>query len=989
LTDGAFEDASKMDPLMRQQRSMVSPLVVGRDDVLAIADSFIGEAKAGRGNLLMFAGEPGIGKTRIVYSTIRKATAQGFRYAKGDVNPQDSLVSLASVYDLARSMTTDDFGSLGSDLLSIEGIRDGDNLARRRVLVRDIADRIISSISVPTLLAFADLQWADELALEVVGELARLGRDRPLLLLADYRLDELPAGSIHREWRSRLLTQRVAEEVTLKRLTREQTALVTTLILGTGLPAPREVVDAVYERTNGIPLHIEELLGALGDLARLDGQAIRRAAVPDTIEDAILARSSRLSREAQVVARAGAVMGRCFAPSAIAGLVDRATADLEEPLDELVQQGFLHPFEFVDEGYFDFRHQLLRDALYQSVPTAELRRLHARAAEFGTKLVGASEVHASLHFERAGMRDEAFQSALAGARAAANVTSRYEAFELYRRAAANIPASLSARERGEVYMAYASSAGDVDDCQVIDEAARQARAAFLEADMPLEAVHSLLFLYHVARRDAAPREERERILMDVERELAAVPASPERTSLMGEVAYHQVVLAMDRMDLDAARRRIKELGAYLSPGGIEADDVAGLEAQVDALDGRVKSGLGRMLDVARRARDARMESAGVTTYRVAAWLAIRFIDYPTAETGIREGLRYADEIEQSYCRHVIAASSATLAWAAGRWDEAVEIGGVEMLERGSRRATIGSRHAVAYVALGRGELERARSLLDEALAVALPTQEVELTLPGLWGLAETDLAAGQPKRAFERCLEAVDLAEPTAERALLVPFVVTGVRAAIADRRPEAAEPWLERMRVLLQGWDELARPALDHAEGLVRLYAGATVAAKSLLESAVRGWDARGRIWEATLARLDLATCLVRGNRPREALPLVAEVRITARQLASPPLLARADELERSARSHGGELEAWHPLTIREYEVARQIASGMTNNEIAGVLSLSPKTVSAHVEHILAKLDVARRAEIATWVATVARPEAAAAPGRQGEPLATVRLRP
>ena len=156
----------------------------------------------------------------------------------------------------------------------------GDTLGARRMLVRDLADTIVASVDRPTLLAFEDLQWADEVSLEVIGELARLVRDRPVLLIGSYRIDELPVDSVHREWRARLLSQRLAEEARLAPLTYEQTALVTTLILATGLPAPREVVSAVYERTDGIPLHIEELLGALGDAARADGRAIRNARRP-------------------------------------------------------------------------------------------------------------------------------------------------------------------------------------------------------------------------------------------------------------------------------------------------------------------------------------------------------------------------------------------------------------------------------------------------------------------------------------------------------------------------------------------------------------------------------------------------------------------------------------------------------------------------------------------------------------------------------------
>ena len=65
---------------------------------------------------------------------------------------------------------------------------------------------------------------------------------------------------------------------------------------------------------------------------------------------------------------------------------------------------------------------------------------------------------------------------------------------------------------------------------------------------------------------------------------------------------------------------------------------------------------------------------------------------------------------------------------------------------------------------------------------------------------------------------------------------------------------------------------------------------------------------------------------------------------------------------------EPWRPLTAREYAVARLISEGMTNAEIADSLGIAPKTASSHVEHILAKLGAARRAEIATWASNVER---------------------
>jgi DNA-binding NarL/FixJ family response regulator len=92
----------------------------------------------------------------------------------------------------------------------------------------------------------------------------------------------------------------------------------------------------------------------------------------------------------------------------------------------------------------------------------------------------------------------------------------------------------------------------------------------------------------------------------------------------------------------------------------------------------------------------------------------------------------------------------------------------------------------------------------------------------------------------------------------------------------------------------------------------------------------------------------------------------LRAHEIGSPPLEARANELAKLARGRGSDGEAWRPLTVREFEVARLIAEGLTNAEIAAELVVSPKTVSAHVEHILAKLGVGRRTEIAAWATTV-----------------------
>jgi DNA-binding CsgD family transcriptional regulator len=410
-----------------------------------------------------------------------------------------------------------------------------------------------------------------------------------------------------------------------------------------------------------------------------------------------------------------------------------------------------------------------------------------------------------------------------------------------------------------------------------------------------------------------------------------------------------------RADLDASRSIAERLGDRET-----ILENALTEARIDIVQGRYETGLTDGLRAAREARDAGYESVGVTGYRNIAIMAARIMDPRAAKEAIAEGLQYADAIEQSHCRQMIATTLAILDWAAGAWDAADERARHELVDRGCVRGTIGSLDAIGLVALGRGRLEEARRWLDESLATGRRMEEVSFILTPLWGLAEVDLAANDAASAAARSEEAWTIALAAAERALIIPFVVTGTRAFLGARRPEEAERWLGRLREYLVGWEPVAGAALSHAEGLIRLAAGSTGVARELFERAVRGWDDRNRIWESTWAKLDLAQCLMRANRYADAAAQLAEVRAIAERLGSLPLHARAEELARAARGRGTEDEPWRPLTVREFEVARLIADGMTNAEIAEALDIAPKSASSHVEHILAKLGVSRRAEVA-----------------------------
>jgi predicted ATPase len=137
-----------------------------------LADEASAQAAAGHGRTLLLAGEAGIGKTRLVYSIIRRVRANGFRYAGGDLVPQDADVPLAALRDLFRSMRLDEsMADLGDALMARcdEAAASGD--AYSRTLVLDLVDRIRHGIDRPTIIKFEDLQWADDITLEAVAEL--------------------------------------------------------------------------------------------------------------------------------------------------------------------------------------------------------------------------------------------------------------------------------------------------------------------------------------------------------------------------------------------------------------------------------------------------------------------------------------------------------------------------------------------------------------------------------------------------------------------------------------------------------------------------------------------------------------------------------------------------------------------------------------------------------------------------------------------------
>jgi DNA-binding CsgD family transcriptional regulator len=341
------------------------------------------------------------------------------------------------------------------------------------------------------------------------------------------------------------------------------------------------------------------------------------------------------------------------------------------------------------------------------------------------------------------------------------------------------------------------------------------------------------------------------------------------------------------------------------------------------------------------------------------------VEYELADRWLREGIAYAERVERFNDRHYMAAHLGHVRWATGDWAGALTEARHALADgRGGITTRITALHVLGYVHLGRGSYPDAVAALAEAATLGEGMNELQRTSPAWWGLAEAALRQGDPAAALGWCAKGFAASARVRDAAYLFPYVVTGTRAHLAVQDPTGAHAWLEQTAALLRDRNipgTLA--AIDHAEGLIHLHEGLTGKARVELDRAAAAWSARQRFWEGTQILLDQARCAARSRRPAEAAILTAEA--AARMASLGVAVAPRPVSPASALSGGSAQPALPALSAREREVARLVATGATNREIASMLSIAPKTVAAHVEHILAKLGVSRRAQIATWAAT------------------------
>ena len=379
---------------------------VERDAERASLRQLVDGALAGHGSLGLIAGEPGVGKSRLVAEIVDEAEAQGMRALTGHCVE----MSGAPPYLPYVEMIEQAISNPRSPLALREALGDAaPEIARIAPALRRVFPNIPSPIEVPAelarrylwnslsefigraaqvqplLLVVEDLHWADESTVLLTEYLAPLLPEMPVLVLGTYRDAEVdlsqPLGRVIGNLERRCLLERIS----LRRLSLDGVSGMLRALAGQ--PAPEELTQVIHRETEGNPFFVEEVylhLVESGVLLDEHGRLRRdlrldEVSVPESIRLVVGERLDRLASSTYEVLVAAAVSGRVFA-SEIVGEVAGASDDtLVEAFDDAERARLLARGKVPGEVMFS--HELIRQTLLSGVSAVKRQRLHLRTAE--------------------------------------------------------------------------------------------------------------------------------------------------------------------------------------------------------------------------------------------------------------------------------------------------------------------------------------------------------------------------------------------------------------------------------------------------------------------------------------------------------------------------------------------------------------------------------------------------------------------------------
>jgi class 3 adenylate cyclase/predicted ATPase len=428
--------ASRFEAL---RAASLTPLI-GRQEEMELLLRRWQQVADGEGRVVLLAGEPGIGKSRLTSALEDKikqqqhtclryfcqphhqgsalqpilgqlAHAAGFAHDDGTAQRHKKLVALLTQRGERGDAEVEFFAEL-LGLTSQDSAAPADRdpqRKRRRILTALIAQLEQLAQHGPVLMLFEDAHWADPTSIELLTlAIARL-QSLPILLVITFRPDYQPpwTGQAH------------VTMLTLNRLSRRERETLVDHITG-GKTLPPGLLDQIVERTDGVPLFVEELTKAMlesdqlhvaGDRYVLD-QPAAALAIPTTLQDSLMARVDRLG-SAREVLQIGAAIGREFSYEVLAPVAGLPDAVLQDALIRLTEAELLFIRGTPPNAVYSFKHALVQDTAYSTMLRAKRQHLHAAIAlvlekRFPEMASTTPEVIAQ-QFEWAGQTEKAIQ----------------------------------------------------------------------------------------------------------------------------------------------------------------------------------------------------------------------------------------------------------------------------------------------------------------------------------------------------------------------------------------------------------------------------------------------------------------------------------------------------------------------------------------------------------------------------------------------------
>jgi class 3 adenylate cyclase/predicted ATPase len=380
--------------------------LIGRDEEMALLLRRWERAKSGAGQVVLLSGEAGIGKSRLTVALLERLGREPHTRLRSYCSPQHTDSALFPVIGqmlraagiahddspqakmdkldalLAISATPPEDAALFAEMLSLPN--DGryppvevEPQLRRQKTLNALCSLLEAVARMnPVLMIFEDAHWTDPTSLELFARTVDLAVRHRLLTLVTFRPEFSPPG-IGRPHVTGLTLNRLAP--------RDVHSLIEGVAGDRSLPAA--IRQDIIERTDGIPLFVEEITKAVLDAegesdARraLPGAPTPVVAVPASLQASLMSRLDRLG-PAKDVAQVGAAIGREFPHMLLAALVQKPEAELDSDLDRLIAAGLLFRLGTPPHASYLFKHALVQDVAYSTMLREPRRVLHARIAE--------------------------------------------------------------------------------------------------------------------------------------------------------------------------------------------------------------------------------------------------------------------------------------------------------------------------------------------------------------------------------------------------------------------------------------------------------------------------------------------------------------------------------------------------------------------------------------------------------------------------------